>query len=241
MIEIRKQSHPTKSWSRAEYDAIYAGPGIRQTDSFYKWLLGLMQLTPGQRLLDVSCGEGTLVQFAARMGLTAIGLDLSVVAVRVAAGETGQPRFLVGDAQQLPFADGSFDHVSNIGSLEHYLDPGQGVLEMARVLRPGGRSCVLLPNIYSLLDNVWYAFRFGRTVQDNQPIQRYAARYEWQDLLEANGLRVERTVKYEREWPTSWADVGYYLRRPKALARLLVTPILPLNLASCFVYLCRKA
>jgi hypothetical protein len=49
-----------------------------------------------------------------------------------------------------------------------------------------------------------------------------------------------RTVKYQREWPTRWADVGYYLRRPKALVRLLLTPLVPLNLASCFVYLCGR-
>jgi SAM-dependent methyltransferase len=240
MIEIRKQPVVSDQWSKDEYEAIYGSDGIRHTDSFYAWLVGLMKITPGTRLLDISCGEGSLGRLAARPGVTAYGLELSEVALRVGKADNPQQRFTAGNAQCLPYATDTFDRVANIGSLEHYLDPAQGASEMARVLRTDGLACVLLPNIYSLLDNVWYAFREGRTAEDNQPIQRYAARYEWQDLLEANGLVVEKTVKYEREFPTRWADVGYYLARPKALVRLAVTPFLPLNLASCFVYLCRK-
>jgi SAM-dependent methyltransferase len=240
MIEIRKQPTVSDQWSKDSYETIYGTVGIRHTDSFYAWLVGLMRVEPGCSLLDISCGEGSLGRLAAQAGAQSFGLDLSEAAVRAGLAETRQARFVVGNAQDLPFGAGTFDRVSNIGSLEHYLDPARGAAEMARVMRPEGLACVLLPNIYSLLDNVWHAFRHGRTVEDNQPIQRYAARFEWQDLLEANGLVVERTVKYEREFPTRWADVGHYLRRPKALVRLAFTPFLPLNLASCFVYLCRK-
>lgn len=240
MIEIRKQPEVSDRWSKGEYDRIYAGAGIRQTDSFYAWLVRLIQPQPGGRLLDVSCGEGSLGRLAAKQGVQAIGLDLSEAALRVAAREDASQWFLAGDAQRLPFGSEVFDYVANIGSLEHYLDPELGAREMARVVRPAGRVCVLLPNIFSLLDNIWYAYRFGRTFEDHQPIQRYAARYDWQALLERGGLHVERTVKYQREWPTRWADVAYYLRRPKALVRLLLTPVVPLNLASCFVFLCRR-
>jgi SAM-dependent methyltransferase len=240
MIEIRKQAEATTDWSKGEYELIYAGHGIRQTDSFYAWLLRLMRPGPGARLLDISCGEGSLGRLASAAGVHAYGLDLSEVALRVAARDEPRQRLVLGDAQQLPFARDAFDYVANIGSLEHYVAPDQGAREIARVLRPGGLACVLLPNIYSLLDNIWYAYRFGRTFEDYQPIQRYAARYDWQRLLEANGLHVERTVKYQREWPQTWTDVRHYLRRPKALVRLILTPLVPLNLASCFVYLCRK-
>ncbi len=240
MIEIRKQPQVSDAWSKSAYEDIYAGPGIRQTDSFYAWLLKLIRPKPGRRMLDVSCGEGRLAQLAAQMGVVAYGVDLSEAALRIANAESTERRFVLGDAQRLPFADASFDYITNIGSLEHYLDPGQGAREITRLLTPGGLACILLPNTYSLLDNLWYAFRFGRTLEDNQPIQRYASRYEWQDLLEANGLRVERTIKYEREFPTRLADVGFYLRHPKPLIRLLLTPLVPLNLAACLVYLCRR-
>ena len=240
MLEIYKKPDVSRSWSQTAYEKIYAGEGIRQTDSFYLWLLKLMRIEAGQRLLDISCGEGSLVRLAKERGVTAYGADMSETALLTAVHEARTQQFAVGDAQDLPFADASFDYVANIGSLEHYLDPVKGILEIRRVLSPHGLACILLPNVYSIVDNVWYAYRFGRTFQDVQPIQRYAARYDWQDLLEANGLHVDKTVKYEREWPTQAGDWQVYLHHPKSLVKLLLTPLIPLNLASCFVYLCRR-
>jgi len=240
VLEIRKEEQPTPGWSKGAYEAIYSEAGIRQRDSFYRWILRLLRPRPGRRLLDVACGEGSLPRLAALAGLEAHGLDLSEVAIRIAAREA-PATLLVADGERLPYADASFDYVTSIGSLEHYLHPPQGVREMARVLAPDGLALVLLPNTFSLLGNVWAAFRTGWPVDDGQPIQRYAARRQWQALLEEGGLVVERTVKYEREWPTSLADLRWYLSRPKALIRLLLTPFIPLNLASCFVYLCRRA
>jgi hypothetical protein len=107
-------------------------------------------------------------------------------------------------------------------------------------LRPDGLALFLVPNTFALLTNIWYAFRRGRTVIDPyQPIQRYGARYEWQELLEANGLVVERTLKFERVLPRTWKDLIAYLRRPKQVIRLLLTPFIPLNLAFSFIFICR--
>ena len=239
MLEIRKEEQPTSGWSKGAYDSIYREVGIRQLDSFYRWILRLLRAQPGRRLLDVACGEGSLLRLATLAGLEAHGLDLSEVAIRIAAREV-PAALLEADGERLPYADASFDYLTSIGSLEHYLHPLQGVKEMSRVVTPDGLALVLLPNTFSLLGNVWAAFRTGWPVDDGQPIQRYATRRQWQALLEEGGLVVERTVKYERERPTSLADLRWYLSRPKALIRLLLTPFIPLNLASCFVYLCRK-
>jgi SAM-dependent methyltransferase len=240
VLEIRKEEQPTSGWSKVAYEVIYKEAGIRQRDSFYRWILRLVRPRPGRRLLDVACGEGSLPRLAALVGLEAHGLDLSEVAILTATREA-PAALLVADGERLPYADASFDYVTSIGSLEHYLHPPQGVREMARVLAPDGLALVLLPNTFSLLHNVWAAFRTGWPMDDGQPIQRYATRCQWQALLEEGGLVVERTVKYEREWPTSLADLRWYLGHPKTLIRLLLTPLIPLNLASCFVYLCRKA
>jgi len=240
MLEIRKEEQPRPGWSKGAYDSIYSEVGIRQLDSFYRWILRLLRAQPGRRLLDVACGEGSLPRLAALMGLEAHGLDLSEVAIRIAVGEASAA-LAVADGERLPYADASFNYVTSIGSLEHYLHPLQGVKEMARVLAPDGLALVLLPNTFSLLGNVWTAFCTGWPVDDGQPIQRYATRCQWQALLEEGGLVVERTAKYEREWPTSLADFRWYLSQPKALIRLLLTPFIPLNLASCFIYLCRRA
>ncbi len=245
LLEIRHADDNRPDWVKRAYETIYRGPGIRLLDSFYLWLLDVLDPQPGRRLLDISCGEGVLVHQARARGLDAYGLDLAEAAVERAhrQGETarGKGGFVVAAGEHLPHPDASFDYVTNIGSLEHFADVAAGVREMARVLRPDGTALVLVPNLFSLLNNIYEAWRKGHAVDDGQPLQRYAARRDWEQMLSANGLAVMQTLKYEREWPRSRADLGAYLRRPKALVRLMLTPFVPLNLASCFVFRCRRA
>ncbi|MDW8099851.1 MAG: methyltransferase domain-containing protein [Anaerolineae bacterium] len=195
----------------------------------------------GDRLLDVACGEGTLVKFARRKGVMAYGIDLSNIAVRRACQGTSEKSFVVGDGAALPFPDGAFEHVTCIGSLEHYVDPVAGIHELRRVLCTGGRACILLPNTFSLLGNVMYAWRHGDVFDDGQPIQRYHTRWGWQRLLEQNGLRVLRVVKYEMAWPRTWADRWWYLSRPRKIGHLLMGLVIPLHLANCLVYICTRS
>lgn len=240
MLEIRLPEIATDSDSRAAYDSIYTVGDISQRPSFYLWLIDLFDIRPGERYLDISCGRVHLPRLAQARGAKAHGLDLSHAALRLGREQTGVRNVVTANSQELPYASGSFDVVSNIGSLEHYVDMRAAVREMTRILKPGGRAYVLVPNTFSLTTNIWIALRQGRTSIDQQPIQRYAARLEWAALLEEYGLVVEKTLKYERERPRTRADLRYYLTHPKDLLRVLLTPIIPLNLAFCFVFLARK-
>lgn len=238
MIEIRHSEVNTAKQSQQAYDGIYSGTGIRHRDAFYVWLLGLVQPKPGTKLLDVSCGEGKLVELARRRGVFACGVDFSVSAVLRATSDTQLREFAVADGTSLPFRDASFDIITCIGSLEHFVDPSAGVREISRVMAPGARACILLPNTFSLLGNVDYARRYGDIFDDGQPIQRYNTRCGWQRLLENNGLRVIAVHKWELTRPCSVGDYLWYARRPRKLAHYLIGTILPLNLANCFVYIC---
>jgi SAM-dependent methyltransferase len=236
-IRLGQQARP----SRQAYDDLYSGTSLSQIESFYLWLLNHFALPSQGRLLDVSCGAGELVRLAQQRGLAATGIDISEVVARSAhRAVSGPQRIVVGAGEALPFPEASFDFVTNIGSLEHFIDPAQGVREMARVLRPGGRAFVLVPNTFSLLTNVWHAFRTGETSVDAQPIQRYGSRSDWTAVLERNGLWARTVVKYERIWPRLVTDWGYYLTKPKQLVRLLATPFVPLNLAFCFLFTCER-
>ncbi len=240
VLEIRRENASTSVQSRQRYEEIYRGYGIRHIDSMYQWLLELLEVEPGRRLLDVACGVGVLPGLAVQMGVQAYGVDFAEGALRAARNEFPGVRVAVADGERLPFPDESFDYVTSIGSLEHYQHPACGAQELARVLKRGGRACVLLPNTFGILGNVWTALRTGRTFDDGQPIQRYAARLEWQELLEMGGLNVIRTVKYEAARPRTWADMRWYLGHPKGLIRVLLTPFIPLNWANYFVYLCSR-
>lgn len=237
-FEIRLNANHA-GWTREEYDRIYSSHGIRQLESFYLWVLDQIRPRRGARLLDVACGEGSLSRIGAqRYALEAHGSDLSIAGARIAAHESAGP-FTVGSGEALPYADASFDYVTCIGSLEHFLDMRAGAREMARVTRDDGTVVIFVPNTYSLLNNILKAWRTGMSTIDYQPLQRYLARGEWELLLRECGLEVYRIFKYDREPPYSLADFGFYLRRPRDMFRMVVAPVVPLNLANHLGFLCR--
>lgn len=238
MIELRHVAGTT----RGAYNDIYDDAGLRHDERFAEWLLSLLAPPAGSSMLDVACGEAQLTLAARRRGVRAFGVDLSEVGL--ARGLAGRPNqgLAAADGESLPFAEGAFEVVTSIGSLEHYARPLDGVVEMARVLVPGGRAAVLLPNTFGLRWNVMYAWRHGDPHDDGQPLQRYGSRGQWQRLLEAGGLAVERVVGYEslELLPTRLVEWPRLLRHP---SRLLV-PLagrLPVDMASMLVFLCRRA
>jgi ubiquinone/menaquinone biosynthesis C-methylase UbiE len=115
-------------------------------------------MQPGQRVLDLGCGEGRHVIAAHALdGVDAVGVDLSVADLDTAAqrlaefaGQTAQQpaalfALLAADGRRLPFPDASFDAVICSEVLEHIPDYRAVLDEIARVLKPGGRLCVSVP------------------------------------------------------------------------------------------------
>ena len=109
------------------------------------------ELDPGDSALDVCCGTGDLAFALAervRPGGTVVGTDFSEPMLEIArrkAAERGLPgiRFEWGDALDLPYEDGSFDAVTVGFGARNLADLDDGLSELARVLRPGGRLVIL--------------------------------------------------------------------------------------------------
>jgi len=102
----------------------------------------------GKRLLEIGVGLGTdFIRFV-RAGAIATGVDLTEHAVELVRrrltleGLTAEVR--TADAENLPFEDGSFDRVYSWGVLHHTPDTGRSISEAIRILRPGGKACVML-------------------------------------------------------------------------------------------------
>ena len=115
-------------------------------------VLRLAQARPGTRALDLCCGTGDIALGLARRGAEVVGLDfsepmLSVAHRRVSGGKPAPgvpaPKFLRGDAQQIPFPDNSFDIVTIGYGLRNLASWETGLREMRRVAKPGGRLVVL--------------------------------------------------------------------------------------------------
>src|SRR5262245_11093297 len=101
------------TWSDGNYDVF-----SRLMESSAVQFLDRLQVQPGAALLDVACGSGQLALIAARRGAKVTGVDIaanSIAAARSRAAADGlDVRFDEGDAEALPYADGSFDVVATI-------------------------------------------------------------------------------------------------------------------------------
>jgi SAM-dependent methyltransferase len=97
-----------------------------------------------ESLLDIACGTGNAAILAARFRCSVTGLDQAPRLIEVAKGRAAadglEVEFLVGDAEGLPFPDGSFDVAVSIFGMIFATDAEKAFAEMVRVMRPGGRA-----------------------------------------------------------------------------------------------------
>jgi len=242
MIEIRHRSIANGLSIRDAYDALYQERCLVMPDSFYLWLLHLVDAQKGQLLIDVACGNGRLVQLARARGIHAIGLDLSIQGIAKAANSRELGYWIVADGQKLPIENYCADIVMSIGSLEHYANPLEGVSQITKLVKPQGIVCVLLPNAYGMLGNILSVLRTGEVFDDRQPLQRYATRRTWEAMLRKGGLCIDRVVPFnEFVLPRTPIDLFQSIRRPQKYIKGLISRITPLNLTNHFVFLCHPA
>ncbi|BDX34200.1 similarity with UbiE/COQ5 methyltransferase [Mycobacterium antarcticum] len=138
-----------KIYERVWRPVLFWGFTARNTAQEDQRRLRLLDVGPGDTVLDVACGPGnttrTLVEQVGPDGLT-VGVDSSPTMLAQAVRETtpGSPvGYVRGDAVDLPFADATFDAISCYGALYLMADPFGSLREMVRVLKPGGRIAVL--------------------------------------------------------------------------------------------------
>jgi SAM-dependent methyltransferase len=215
--------------AQAAYDELHRQHSLRESGAHYRWVLKVLSPENGKRLLDIACGGGYFLAEAEKTGVEGCGLDISTVAAKQASRNAPHTAVLCGNGESLPFLDETFDYAVNLGSLEHFLNPEQGVRETARVLKKEGKALFLLPNSYFLMTllNVWRTGATGR--ETAQAVDRWATRDEWTRLIEENGLKVARVLKYN------------YQARRAPLRYKIIRPFIPLHLSYCFLFVCARA
>jgi ubiquinone/menaquinone biosynthesis C-methylase UbiE len=133
-------------WDRAV--TAYEEGWSAQLEPAHSLMLDMVALRPGERVLDVACGTGLIsfrvAETVGRRGAV-VGTDISGEMVEAARGSAAKrglnnASFERSDAEELPFADASFDAaVCGLG-LMYVPDPVKALCEMRRLLRPGGRA-----------------------------------------------------------------------------------------------------
>ncbi|HXV57205.1 MAG TPA: class I SAM-dependent methyltransferase [Gaiellaceae bacterium] len=126
-----------QAWSSGDYHAVAARIALTA-----EHLCDTADLHAGWRVLDVATGSGNAAIAAARLGCEVVGVDyvpalLERARVRAAA-EGLDVELVEGDAEALPFPDGSFDAVTSVFGVMFTPDHARAAAELLRVCRPGG-------------------------------------------------------------------------------------------------------
>lgn len=147
-----RQEPPSPAVRRQFYEAVdRAYPDWANTYGDHNLPRGLLRvlesLPQDLSVLELGAGGGFLLQALARLGYhRLIGLDLARTALEPLQQRVRGTFAVCGDAEHLPFADGSLDIVLSSDLVEHLPDPDRHFQEVARVLRSGGLYLFKTPN-----------------------------------------------------------------------------------------------
>lgn len=140
----------------------------------YDIVLPRLEMTSGCDVLEIGFGNGRFVPDLMRLAdrIAYRGIDISATMVgeatqaNAALVAAGVARFQLGSAEKIPFGDASFDRVFAIGVLHFWQDPAGQLAEIRRVLRPGGKSVMLVIDPRSAPDMAHARAEFGFHLKD---------------------------------------------------------------------------
>jgi ubiquinone/menaquinone biosynthesis C-methylase UbiE len=194
--------------------------------------LQLMELKPGERVLDLGCGTGWATRLLARLvgeGPTAfgqvVGLDVSdemVRRARMQSREFENALFVWGSAQHIPWEENYFDKVLSIESFYYYPDQDRVLAELFRVLAPHGRLFILI-NLYK--DNP-YSLRWVNELTVPVHVrseQEYVQLLKAHTFEEVEARRIPDLTPTPEEYHGKWFSNAHELREFKRLGALLLT------------------
>lgn len=158
-------------------------------DTFTEFLQETLAPRPGNRILDVGCGEGLAQVVIGRLHISQLrlfGIDVMVEKVAAARQETiahnQRIGFAAADAIKLPFKDGVFDSIYCVAVLQHVQQADVAIAEFARVTAPRGRVLAVEPD-----NTARYAF-------SSTPMGRRAFELSTQFFIALDGARGDRSA-----------------------------------------------
>jgi ubiquinone/menaquinone biosynthesis C-methylase UbiE len=222
---------------KAQYEKWHSTISDYIDEKYYNWILNNLKPDSGDIALDVACGKGHLLRFYEDIGLTAFGIDISIVALREAKKNLKSSHLVLASGEYLPFKESSFNIITCLGSLEHFIYPERGVNEMSQALKKDGLAYVLLPNAY-FIGHIYMVYKTGEPPDEGGQSfsECFQTRRSWERLLCSNGLPVIQCLKYNKISKAS-KKVSYSVR---FLYNIFVAPILPINLSYAFMFVCKK-
>lgn len=217
------------------YDLVNRVISLGVDQSWRKKTVRSLNLAPGARVLDLATGTADLaIMIAERtQGTTVVGLDPSTAMLAVGRqklekkGLSERVSLVLGDAEELPFPDRSFDGVSIAFGIRNVPNRTRALREMARVTRPGGRVAILELSeprkgplaalarfhVHTLVPHVG---AFLSRAPEYRYLERSIAAFppaeEFGELMQRSGLDVVQIV------PLTFGVCHLYVAEPRRLA-----------------------
>jgi ubiquinone/menaquinone biosynthesis C-methylase UbiE len=184
-----------------------------------------LHVNASSKVLDVACGLGGFLTACHEKGAGVAGVDLSESAINNCKISLPAGEFHACTAEQLPFSDNSFDLITCLGSLEHFVNPVAALKEMVRVATHDAQFLILVPNKDFLTRKLGL---FGGTYQvDAMEVVRTLE--EWNSLFESAGLQVKSRWKDLHVMSWKWIAAGKRYSLPLRAIQALALPLWPLK------------
>lgn len=188
-------------------------------------LASRLKIGPTDNVLDIACGTGHWLKACGLRGAKVSGIDISEKAINACKNYLAEGNFFCQPAETLPFADNTFDVVTCLGSLEHFLDQEKALSEMRRVAKKEARIVILVPNS----DFLTYKLGLYSGTDQKSVQETIRSLDEWSSMITRNGLNIISCWRDLHILSPSWIIRKPYLMIPARLAQALLLPLWPLR------------
>lgn len=171
---------------------------------------------PGDDVLEVGSGDGSLLRLLQQHGASPVGNDLDSAGAQYVQNEFGIP-VAIGPFEEVDFGDKQFDAVVSVHFIEHVFDPVAVLAKMKRLLRPGGVLFLETPNIlrpkvgptrvFSLPHNYYFSPRTLTLSLYKAGLQTCAIREFNRDSFQIMAVRPHGTTSREAPTGDPWREV----------------------------------
>lgn len=218
------------------FDKTYSRRGewyLRPVRAYYIFL-ELLKVQPKERLLDIACGLGRLLEAANEYDCKLTGIDISKVAIEKAQQKLPNARIQWANAEELPFDDDEFDVITCLGSLERMLNLSRVLQEIKRVTTADARYCFLVRNENTA---TWNAKK-KLGIQNETGHQGAKNLQAWTTIFENEGFEIIDVLP--DQYPLQKRLLFRSLGLKKVDYRSIVKSNQPIEKANEFIFILRK-
>jgi ubiquinone/menaquinone biosynthesis C-methylase UbiE len=180
------------------------------TEPWYQTTIKLLPDLNGKKVLEIGCGRGDFSIWLSGKypGAQIVATDFSAAAIDIARSKapasSSNVQFQVENAEQLTFADNTFDWIISCETMEHVFHPQKMASEINRVLRPGGKFILTTENYFNGMILAWIKTWITKKPFDSgsgiQPHENFFVYYKVAGYFKKAGLRLVHTESNHFQW-----------------------------------------